>query len=121
MYEEDPSFKEIWSELQQPTVIKQTPFLDYTIREGWLYCLNQLCVPQSKDGLILIWEAHASSYGGHFGNLKTILHLQHHFYWPVMSKKVNSFIRDCSLYSQIKLSNHKHGLYQPLLIPSRPW
>lgn len=45
MYAEDPSFGEIWRALQQPTVINQTLFLDYTIRDGWLYKLNRLCVP----------------------------------------------------------------------------
>jgi hypothetical protein len=44
MYATDPCFSEVWHALQQPTVINQTPFLDYTIREGWLYKLNQLCV-----------------------------------------------------------------------------
>ena len=45
MYTEDPSFGEIWRALQQPTVINQTPFLDYTICDGWLYKLNRLCLP----------------------------------------------------------------------------
>ena len=75
IYEEDPSFGEIWRVLQQPTMINQTPFLDYTIHDGWLYKLNCLCVPQSKDHLILICEAHASSCGEHFGTTKTILNI----------------------------------------------
>ena len=45
MYVEDPSFGEIWRALQQPIVINQTPFLDYTIHHGCLYKLSQLCVP----------------------------------------------------------------------------
>jgi hypothetical protein len=45
MYIEDPCFGEIWRVLQQPTMINQTPFLDYTICDGCLYKLNQLCVP----------------------------------------------------------------------------
>ena len=72
--------------LQQTTVINQTPFLDYTIRDGWLYKLNQLCVPQFEDRLILIQEAQASSCGGHFGTAKTILNLQRHFYCLVLPK-----------------------------------
>ncbi len=121
MYATDPVFGEIWEALQHPTVINQTPFLDYTIRDGWLYKLNQLCVPQSDDRLILIREAHASSCGGHFGTAKTILNLQRHFYWPALPKQVEKFIRACSLCSQSKPSNRKRGLYQPLPIPSRPW
>jgi hypothetical protein len=45
MYATDPCFGEIWGALQQPTIINHTPFLDYTIHDGWLYKLNQLCVP----------------------------------------------------------------------------
>lgn len=119
MYATDPVFGEIWEALQHSTVINQTPFLDYTIRDGWLYKLNQLCVPQSDDHLILIREAHSASW--HFGIAKTILNLQRHFYSPALPKKVEKFIRACSLCSQCKPSNHKHGLYQPLPIPSRPW
>lgn len=37
MYATDPAYGEIWATLQQPTIINQTPFLDYTIRDGWLY------------------------------------------------------------------------------------
>ena len=101
-------------------MINQTPFLDYTIRDGWLYKLDRLCVQQSEDSLILIREAHASSCG-HFGTAKTILNLQRHFYYPALPKQVEKFIRTCSLCSQSKPSNRKHGLYQPLPIPSRPW
>jgi hypothetical protein len=39
-YESDPDFGEIWEALQNPTVIKHYPFLDYTIRNGWLYKFN---------------------------------------------------------------------------------
>jgi hypothetical protein len=85
-YATDLDFREIWGALQTPTVINQTPFLDYTIRDGWLYKLNLLCVPHSKDRLLLIREAHASAYGGHFGTTKTIQHLQHHFHWPSMQR-----------------------------------
>jgi hypothetical protein len=45
MYELDPSLKDIWVELQQPKTINQTPFLYYNVWEGWIYHLNQLCIP----------------------------------------------------------------------------
>ena len=120
-YATDPCFKEVWEALQQPTVINQTPFLDYFVRQGWLYKLNQLCVPQTKDHLILIKGAHASACGGHFGTTKTILNLQRHFYWRALAKHVEKFIRACSLCAQSKPTNRKHGLYQPLPLPTRPW
>ena len=71
----DPDFQKIWIELQRPTKINQTPFLDYTIQDGWIYKFNLLCVPHSQDHLLLIREAHASTYGGHFGTTKTIQNL----------------------------------------------
>ena len=79
------------------------------------------CVSHFEDRLLLIKEAHALAYGGHFGTTKILQHLQHHFYWPVMQSQVETFIRACALRSHSKPSNRKHGLYQPLPLPSRPW
>jgi len=83
--------------------------------------MNQLCVPQSEDRLILIKESRASSCGGHFGTTKTTLNLTRHFFWPSLSHQVEKFIRSCSLCSQSKPTNRKHDLYQPLPVPSKPW
>ena len=60
-------------------------------------------------------------HGGYFGTTKTIQNLQHHFHWPSMQPQVEKFIRACALFSQSKPSNRKHGLYQPMRLPSRPW
>jgi len=38
-----------------------------------------------------------------------------------MQPQVENFIRSCALCSQSKPSNRKHGLYQPLSLPSQPW
>jgi hypothetical protein len=120
-YATDHDFQEICVALNSPTVVNQTPLLAYTIRDGWLYKLNLLLFTHSYDHLFLIKEAHASSYGGHFGTTKTLQHLQHHFYWPSMQPQVEKFIRACALCSQLKPSNRKHVLYQPLPLPSHPW
>jgi hypothetical protein len=117
-YAADPQFGYIWHALLHPIEVNKTPFIDYTIRDGWLYKLNQLCVPHSDDRLVL---AHSSSYGGHFGTTNTLEHLHRYFFWPSMQKKFDKFIRACSLCSQSKTSNRKHGLYQPLPIPYRLW
>jgi hypothetical protein len=87
-YATNLDFRESWESLQSPTVINLTPFLDYTIRDGWLYKLNLLRIPHSEDHLFLIREAHASAYGGHFGTTKTIQHLQRHFHCPSMQPQV---------------------------------
>lgn len=78
--------------------------MDYTIREGWLYKLNHLCVSYIEDCLILIYEARASSCGGYFGTTKTILNLHFHFYLPALSKQMEKSICTCSRYLQSKSS-----------------
>jgi hypothetical protein len=52
---------------------------------------------------------------------KTTQHMERHFYWPSMQPQFEKIIRACALCSQSKPSNRKHGLYQPLPLPSRPW
>ena len=112
-------FHDFWVSLQQPTTIKQTPFLYYHSQDGWLYKLNKPCGPSTDDHVIMIQEAHASSYGGHFGSLKTTKNLQCHFYWPTLPLQVEQFMWSCSLCSPMKPSNRKYGLYQPLRVPNR--
>ena len=58
-YAIDPEFQEIWESFQSSAVINKTPFLDYTISDGWLYKFNFLYVPHSKDHLFLTNEVHA--------------------------------------------------------------
>ena len=36
----NPFIVEIWADVQHPSEVNQTPFLDYIIREVWLYKLN---------------------------------------------------------------------------------
>jgi hypothetical protein len=43
-YESDLDFGGIWAALQNLMVINRSPFLDYAIRNGWLYKFNLLCV-----------------------------------------------------------------------------
>jgi hypothetical protein len=62
---------------------------------------------------------------------ETILHTNHHplifinsqskIHRPSMQPQVEKFIIACALCSQSKPSNWKHGLFQPLLLPSRLW
>ena len=105
--------------MQHPTTINQIPFLDYTIRYGWLYKLNHLCVTASEDRLTLIKEARASSYGGHFGSLKIFNQLQRYLFLLYMTRQVEHFIRSCALCSQHKTANCKFGCIIPFLyLPS---
>ena len=65
-YATDINFQEIWEALQIPTVINQTPFLDYTIWDEWLYNLNFLRVPHSRTPL----SHHGSTFFSLWGPLQ---------------------------------------------------
>lgn len=71
-YYTNPYFGPIIRSLQQPTMVNKTPFLDYTIRDGFLYKLNPFCVQFGPTHHPLIKEVHYSSYGGHFSVQKIL-------------------------------------------------
>ena len=53
------------------------------------------CVPESEQGEIL-YECHASSYGGHFSGYKTTHKiLQSGFYWPTIFKDFFEWVKLC--------------------------
>ena len=108
--------------IQHPTVVNLSPFLDYKDQDGFLYKLNQLCVPARSTCLLFIKETHSSSsHGGHFGVWKIMFHLQRYFFWPSMWKEVKYYIQSCSNCSQNKPANMNLGLQQSLLAPYRDW
>jgi hypothetical protein len=58
----------------------------YHIHDGFLFCANKLCVPESFVCLLLLQESHAGGLMGHFGCEKMLLMLANHFYWPRMRR-----------------------------------
>jgi len=70
--------------LQQTTIVNETPFLDYHIQDGFLYKLDKLCVSTIDDHLVLMHEAHAPSYGGHFDTFKPTENIQCHLFCPYL-------------------------------------
>eukprot|EP01018_Ginkgo_biloba_P029059 Gb_03191 [translate_table: standard] len=80
LYSTDPDFGSIYSAIQTPLSLNMQPFKDYHLKDGLLYKFQQLYVPQGNRRDQLLKEAHSSNYGGHFGMLKTLLHLQQYFF-----------------------------------------
>ena len=53
------------------------------------------CVPESEKDIIL-YECHASPYGGHFAGDKTTHKiLQSGFYWPIIFKDCFEWVKLC--------------------------
>ena len=68
----------------------------------------------------LIQSVHDSSVYGHPGRDATASILGRDFYWPMQSRHVRQFLRNCDHCGRNKVwREHKHGLLKPLPVPDR--
>ena len=68
----------------------------------------------------LIQSVHDSPINGHPGRDSTSSILGRDFYWPLLSRHVRQFCRNCDSCSRNKVWRvHKHGLLRPLPVPER--
>ena len=68
------------------------------------------CVPESEQGRIL-YECHASSYGGHFeGDKTTHKILQQGFYWPTMFKDFFEWVKICDQCQRMGNISRRHKM-----------
>ncbi|XP_020687365.1 uncharacterized protein LOC110103126 [Dendrobium catenatum] len=77
LYDADSDFAKIWADCVQGKPIK-----DFSIRHGFLFKLNQLCIPDSSWRPQLIKEVHCGGLVAHVGRRNTYLQLQARFFWP---------------------------------------
>src|SRR2546430_5026138 len=69
----------------------------------------------------IIFEAHNSNLGGHFGRDKTLSIIRENFYWPKMERDVMRHIARCRTCHIAKSHGSNTGLYTPLPTPKAPW
>lgn len=68
----------------------------------------------------IIQSVHDSSVYGHPGRDATSSILARDFYWPLQSKHVRQFLRNCDHCGRNKVwRDHKHGLLRPLPVPDQ--
>jgi hypothetical protein len=60
----------------------------FFINDGFVFCANKLCIPDSSVHLLLWQEALGGGLMGHFGVKKTENVLVAHFFWPCMRQDV---------------------------------
>ncbi|RDY06413.1 Retrovirus-related Pol polyprotein, partial [Mucuna pruriens] len=72
-------------------------------------CINELHLEAHEGGLL-----------GHFGELKTLVSLSEHFYWPHMRNDVHNICKRCLTCKLAKSRVSPHGLYTLLLILTSP-
>jgi transposase InsO family protein len=68
----------------------------------------------------VIQSVHDSAVYGHPGRDATASILARDFYWPLQSRHVRQFLRNCDHCGRNKVwREHKHGLLRPLPVPDR--
>lgn len=68
----------------------------------------------------IIQSVHDSPVYGHPGRDSTTSILARDFYWPLQSKQVRQFLRNCDHCGRNKVwREHKHGLLRPLPVPDQ--
>lgn len=78
--------------------------------------LRRLDVLRTK----IIQSVHDSPVYGHPGRDATASIVARDFYWPLQSKHVRQFLRNCDHCGRNKVwREHKHGLLRPLPVPDR--
>ena len=91
-YESCPDFGKIYEKIKQgPSSLDS----DYTLRDGYLFKENKLCIPRTSLREFLIWEIHAGALAGHFGRNKTILAMEDQFFWPSLKRNVAQIVARC--------------------------
>ncbi|KAL5779238.1 hypothetical protein ACOSQ2_009975 [Xanthoceras sorbifolium] len=104
-YVDDPDFSSIITELQGPTGGNNLP---YRLQEGYLFKVNQLCIPRGSLREQIIRELHGNGLGGYFDRDKTMTMVADRYYWLICTKMWKRFAQNT-------------GLYLPLPTPEAPW
>ncbi|KAI0503667.1 hypothetical protein KFK09_014602 [Dendrobium nobile] len=116
LYDADPDFAAPWNNCQ-----RGTPTGDYSLRHGFLFKGNSLCVPASSWRQQLIKDIHCGGLAAHVGRDRTIQQLQCRFFWPHLRRDVSKFVARCSVCQQYKGNAQNTGLYLPLPVPDSIW
>ncbi|PKU75761.1 hypothetical protein MA16_Dca019717 [Dendrobium catenatum] len=115
-YETDADFSIFWKQC-----VDGVPNSDYSLRHGFLFMANCLCIPNSSWHQQLIKEAHCGGLAAHVGQQKTLAQLQVRFFWPRLARDVTRFVEKCSVCQQYKGTTQNTGLYMALPTPDSIW
>lgn len=68
-YSTCPDFGLIYQEVRDGN---RRDYVDFVIREGYLFRATKLCIPRTSLRDSRLWEMHAGGLAGHFGRDKTL-------------------------------------------------
>ncbi|KAI0524507.1 hypothetical protein KFK09_003878 [Dendrobium nobile] len=116
LYPTDGDFAEAWERCSAGQ-----PMGDFTMRHGFLFKGNSLCIPNSSVRLQLIQEMHSGGMAAHLGREKTVEQVRARFFWPHLRKDVAKFVQICPVCQVYKGHRQNTGLYSPLPVPTSIW
>ncbi|PKU73240.1 RNA-directed DNA polymerase [Dendrobium catenatum] len=116
LYDTDPDFAKIWANCLGGEGDK-----DFSIRHGFLFKLNQLCIPDSSWRPQLIKEVHCGGLAAHVGRRNTYMQLQSRFFLPHLHRDVMRFVERCPVCQSYKSGGQLAGVYLPLPTPESIW
>lgn len=95
----------------------------YTIVGDILYFWYHFCIgPISELRYRILEKLHDSRGGGHSGYYQTLCRVRDKFFWKGMNKFVWTYVTNCAICQQTKISATKPmGLLQPLPVPIAIW
>lgn len=94
-----PDFRSIYTKVRSDN---HRDYVDFLLRNGYLFRGYKLCIPPTSVRDFLVWELHAWGLARHFGRDKTIALVADRFYWPPLKKDV---ARNLELYFTAALVN----------------
>lgn len=121
MYKDDAEFKEAFEVCQNPILMNNSKWLEYSLQERLLFKKHQLCIPSCSMRDNLIKEKHSGGLARHFLVDKTFKQLSNFYFSPKMRSEVEKSVRNCKVCQYAEGRSQNTGLYKPLHIPNRPW
>ncbi|PKU77967.1 hypothetical protein MA16_Dca011587 [Dendrobium catenatum] len=116
LYAKDEDFGAIWEKCQATLQCD-----DYSIRHGFLFKHDLLCIPISSWRQHLIRETHCGGLAAHLGQDNTLRQLQARFFWPRLRRDTLRFVESCPICQAFKGGAQNSGLYMPLPVPHSIW
>ena len=119
----DSIWQELYDKAAEDSALEGRSTALVTYKDGMLFCKGKVWIPSDPSLRKLIMESeHDSRVACHMSMDKTMELVYRNFYWPVMAKDIEDYIRSCEDCQKNKASRHKrHGVLHPLELSYAPW
>ena len=96
-YEIDEDFKDTWKASTESWSVNKAPYLDYFIKEGYLFKGHQLWIPRGSMRENLIIELHSGGLARHFGVDKTKALVEEIYDGLGLATEVQKWVQQCKV------------------------